>query len=163
MLRITATKAIRPATIRAALTQTQVVARRQSSHDSHDHHAEEHHKFEEENFSSPLWKYSLGAIGVFYLIGKYDDYIEQSGRVHPMTRLYSTIMTDKVENRRIFSEYQKDVAKAAEFNIMQWEEKRILAGSMDNAVYYKRSAKWGAPVGTQIDMEAAKGRTPVKE
>ncbi|KAJ2777873.1 hypothetical protein GGI15_004367 [Coemansia interrupta] len=166
MLRIAATKTARSATTRMALTQTS--ARRHSSHDSHDHHSEhgsaqEHHTFEEEGFNSPLWKYSIGAIGAFYLIGKYDDYVEKSGRVHPLTKLYASIMTDKADNRRIFSEYQAEVAKKAEFNILQWEEKRHFAGAMDTATYHKRSAKWGVPVGTEVDMSGAKNSTPIKE
>ncbi|KAJ2701492.1 hypothetical protein FB645_004638 [Coemansia sp. IMI 203386] len=167
MLRTAATKAARPATTRVAMAQTQVVARRHSSHDSHDHHnehgAQEHQTFEEEGFNSPMWKYTLGAIGGCYLISKYDDYVEKSGKVHPLTKFYASIMTDKAENRRVFSEYQKDVAKKAEFNILHWEEKRHIARAMDSAAYYKRDAKWGTPVGAQVDMSDAKKQTPIKE
>ncbi|KAJ2720940.1 hypothetical protein GGI07_004290 [Coemansia sp. Benny D115] len=174
MLRI-ATKAVRPAlTAKPALysATSTAVARRHSSHDSHNHGhehdhghkaAEEHHVFEEEGFNSPWWKYSIGAIGVLYLMSKYDDYIERSGKVHPLTKFYASIMTDRAENRRIFSEYQKDVAKVAEYNILQWEEKATTAGAMESAVYYKRQAKWGSPVGTSVDMSSASHRTPVKE
>ncbi|KAJ2746338.1 hypothetical protein GGI20_001460 [Coemansia sp. BCRC 34301] len=164
MLRLAARTIRAPA---ARLAQSQLPTRRFASHDSNDHHdehkANEHHVFEEEGFNSPLWKYSIGAIGVLYLIGKYDDYIERSGRVHPLTMFYASIMTDKAKNRQVFSEYQKAVAKEAEFNILQWEEKPDMAGSMNSAEYYKRGAKWGTPVGTQVDMTGAKHRTPIKE
>ncbi|KAI8319636.1 hypothetical protein GQ54DRAFT_329550 [Martensiomyces pterosporus] len=162
MLRATATKALRPASMR--LAQAQIAARRFASSDSHgEHKSEEHHVFEEEGFSSPLWKYSIGAIGAFYLISKYDAYVEESGRVHPVTKFFASIMTDKEENKRIFSEYQKEVAKRAEFNILQWEEKKDTVSSLDTAVYYKRTAKWGTAVGTEVDMSGAKHRTPIKE
>ncbi|KAJ1827150.1 hypothetical protein LPJ56_001817 [Coemansia sp. RSA 2599] len=110
-----------------------------------------------------MWKYTLGAIGGCYLISKYDDYVEKSGRVHPLTKFYASIMTDKVENRRVFSEYQKDVAKRAEFNILHWEEKRHIARSMDTASYNKREAKWGTPVGAEVDMPGAKKHASIKE
>ncbi|KAJ2333971.1 hypothetical protein GGI00_002075 [Coemansia sp. RSA 2681] len=166
MLRLAAAaRTIRVPAVR--LSQSQLPTRRFASHDSHDHHdghkAEEHHVFEEEGFNSPLWKYTIGAIGVFYLVGKYDDYIEKSERVHPLTMFYASIMTDKVKNRLIFSEYQKEVAKVAEFNILQWEEKPDMVASMTTAEYYKRGAKWGTALGTQVDMSGAQHRTPIKE
>ncbi|KAJ2021936.1 hypothetical protein IWW39_004967 [Coemansia spiralis] len=163
MLGLVTTRAIRAPIVR--LAQSQLPARRFASQNGfHDKpKPEETPEFDEENFSSPMWKYTIGVIGVLYLIGLYDDHIEKSGRVHPMTKFYASIMTDRVENRRIFSEYQKDVAKAAEFNILQWEEKPDQVGSMDTAIYHKRGAKWGTPVGIQVDMSGAKDRTPIKE
>ncbi|KAJ2043237.1 hypothetical protein GGI03_006186 [Coemansia sp. RSA 2337] len=167
MLGLLAARSIRAPVIR--LAQGRLSARRFASNDSHhddDHHhkaEEENYVFEEEDFSNPLWKYAIGGIGLFYLIGKYDDYIEKSGRVHPMTMFYASIMTDKAENRRIFTEYQKEVAKVAEFNILQWEEKPDMVASMNTAEYYKRGAKWGTPIGIQVDMSGAKHRTPIKE
>ncbi|KAJ2076719.1 hypothetical protein GGI09_008359, partial [Coemansia sp. S100] len=59
--------------------------------------------------------------------------------------------------------YQKEVAKVAEFNILQWEEKPDMVASMNTAEYYKRGAKWGTPIGIQVDMSGAKHRTPIKE
>ncbi|KAJ1962187.1 hypothetical protein GGI12_002797 [Dipsacomyces acuminosporus] len=162
MLRTAATRVARPTATR--LAHAQIAARRFASNDSHhEHKGEEQHVFEEEGFNSPLWKYSIGAIGALYLISKYDAYVEESGRVHPLTKFFASIMTDKEENKRIFSDYQKAVAKRAEFNILQWEEKRDTVTSMDTAVYYKRSANWGTAVGTEVDMSAAKRRTPIKE
>ncbi|KAJ2812778.1 hypothetical protein H4S07_001158 [Coemansia furcata] len=164
MLRLAAARTIRAPICR--LTQGQIPARRLASHDSHhqdEHKSEEPTVFEEEDFSSPMWKYTIGGIGILYLISKYDDYIEKSGRVHPLTMFYASIMTDKVKNRLIFSEYQKEVAKIAEFNILQWEEKPDMVASMTTAEYYKRGAKWGTPVGIQVDMSGAKHRTPIKE
>ncbi|KAJ2009488.1 hypothetical protein GGI04_000398 [Coemansia thaxteri] len=167
MLRSSVLRSSRIAT-GARLAQAQGAARRFASHDSnhHDdgHKADSHQQvFEEEGFKSPLWKYTGGAIGVLFLIGMYDDYVERSGRVHPLTLFYASIMTDKAANRRIFSEYQAEVAKQAEFNILQWEDKLDRPTSMDAAVYYKRGAKWGTAVGTSVDMSAAERRTPIKE
>ncbi|KAJ1720375.1 hypothetical protein LPJ61_006171 [Coemansia biformis] len=96
-------------------------------------------------------------------MGKYNDYIEESGRVHPLTLFYASIMTDKEANKRIFSEYQKEVAKMAEYNILKWENNRDTAKSLNDAVYHKRTAKWGRPVGTEVDMSVAKHRTPVRD
>ncbi|KAJ2489695.1 hypothetical protein IWW37_003752 [Coemansia sp. RSA 2050] len=163
MLGLVATRTIRAPIVR--LARSQLPTRRFASQNSHhdEHKSEETPEFEEENFGSPMWKYTIGVIGILYLIGMYDDHIEKSGRVHPMTKFYASIMTDRVENRRIFSEYQKDVARIAEFNILQWEEKPDVVGSMSTAEYYKRGAKWGTPVGIQVDMSGAKHRTPIKE
>lgn len=140
---------VRPATAMAVRAKKmQALPRRFASQNSHPSKNEEVHKFEDEGFKSPWWKYTLGAIGIFYLMGKYDDYLEKNGRVHPLTKFYASIMTDKVANRRIFTEYQKEVAKMAEFNILQWEEKREQVTSMEDVGYQVRTAKWGAPVGS---------------
>ncbi|KAJ1788610.1 hypothetical protein LPJ62_002800, partial [Coemansia sp. RSA 2167] len=88
----------------------------------------------------------------------------ESGRVHPLTKFYASIMTDKEANKRVFSEYQKEVAKVAEFNVLQWEEYNSdVVRAFDNAVYYKRTALWGTPVGTEVDMTNAKDRMPVRD
>ncbi|KAJ2302030.1 hypothetical protein IWW55_003616 [Coemansia sp. RSA 2706] len=148
------------------LAQTPAAARRFASSDSRpaSQPDEKEPEFEEEGFNSPMWKYSLGAIGLMFLMGKYDDYVEQSGRVHPLTKFYASIMSDKEANRRVFTAYQQEVAKVAEFNIFQWEEYNSdVVRALDNAVYYKRSANWGTPVGSQVDMSGAHGRTPVRE
>ncbi|KAJ2848168.1 hypothetical protein IWW36_003457 [Coemansia brasiliensis] len=160
MFRIAAIRTARPAVL--SLARPQIAARRFASTESH--HDEKEPEFEEEGFNSPMWKYSLGAVGVLFLMGKYDDYIEKSGRVHPLTKFYASIMTDKEANRRVFTEYQQEVAKYAEFNILQWEEYNSdVVRAFDNSVYYKRTANWGTPVGTHVDMSVAKDRMPVKE
>ncbi|KAJ2280197.1 hypothetical protein GGH19_002348 [Coemansia sp. RSA 1807] len=162
MLRIVASRTARPAAV--TLARTQVVARRFASSESENHHDEKEPEFEEEGFNSPWWKYSLCGLGALILMGKYNDYIEESGRVHPLTKFYASIMTDKEANKRVFSEYQKEVAKVAEFNVLQWEEYNSdVVRAFDNAVYYKRTALWGTPVGTEVDMTNAKDRMPVRD
>ncbi|KAJ1663120.1 hypothetical protein IW140_005329 [Coemansia sp. RSA 1813] len=164
MFRSTAARSIRPTVSR--LAQTQTAARRFASSENNSHHdknKEEEYVFDEENFSSPMWKYSLGVIGVLFLMGRYDDYIEKSGRVHPLTKFYASIMSDEAENRDRFREHSKEVAKQAEFNILQWEEKRNVESVLDDVVYYKRTAEWGTPVGTSVDMSAAEDRSPIRK
>ncbi|KAJ1907224.1 hypothetical protein LPJ81_000895 [Coemansia sp. IMI 209127] len=169
MFRIIATRSLRPTVSR--LAQTQTAARRFASSENSNqleskekHAKEEEHVFEEENFGSPLWKYSLGIIGILYLMGMYDDYIEKSGRVHPMTMFYASILNDGVEDRKLYKEHMKEVAKQAEFNILQWEEKRDLVSTLDSAVYFKRTAEWGTPIGTSVDVTAGKKPpSPAKE
>ncbi|KAI9500448.1 hypothetical protein GGI25_006183 [Coemansia spiralis] len=164
MFRITAAKAIRPAFTRLCKPQT-AVARRFESHDSKhsESKAEKEYVFEEEGFNSPLWKYSLGAIGVLYLISIYDDHIEKSGRVHPITLFLASIMPDKVENSRMFREHEREIAKIAQFNVLQWEEKQNILNPVRDAAYQQRTAKWGTPIGTTVDVTASKDSTPVKE
>ncbi|KAJ2078274.1 hypothetical protein H4R24_004582 [Coemansia sp. RSA 988] len=173
MLRLATTRGFKPVVSAARLLQTQPVARRFASSDNHgsgvhdkEHHSEKQPEFEEEGFNSPLWKYSIGAIGVLYLVSVYDDYIERSGRVHPLTMFYASIMTDKVKNRQIFSEYQKEVARVAEYNVLAWEDDLIDAESAPIEVpYFRHAAKWGNPVGAnvKVDVPEAKSRTAVKE
>ncbi|KAJ2775122.1 hypothetical protein IWQ56_000236 [Coemansia nantahalensis] len=174
MLRTTATRAVRTAAAahlaRAQTAAPRHIAQRFASTDNHHHHdghhdahGEEQPVFDEEDFSSPVWKYALGSIGVIYLMGKYNDYIEESGRVHPLTLFYASIMTDKEANKRIFSAYQKDVARLAEYTMLKGESHRETARALDDAVYYKRTARWGHPVGTEVDMSHAKHRMPVRD
>ncbi|KAJ2808019.1 hypothetical protein H4R20_001039 [Coemansia guatemalensis] len=173
MLRLAATRKFKPVVSAARLIQAQPAARRFVSSNSHgngahdnEHHDEKQPEFEEEGFNSPLWKYSIGAIGVLYLISVYDDYIERSGRVHPLTMFYASIMTDKVKNRQIFSEYQQEVARVAEYNILAWEDDLIDAESAPIEVpYFRQTAKWGKPVGSNVsvDVPEGKSRTAVKE
>ncbi|KAJ2614106.1 hypothetical protein H4S08_001884 [Coemansia sp. RSA 1365] len=173
MLRLASTRRFKPIVSAARLAQAQPVIRRFASSDSHgseahgnEHHSEKQPEFEEEGFNSPLWKYSIGAIGVVYLMGVYNDYIERSGRVHPLTMFYASIMTDKVKNRQIFSEYQKEVARVAEYNILAWEDDLIDAESAPIEVpYFRHTAKWGRPVGGNVNVEVpkAKSHTAAKE
>ncbi|KAJ2779789.1 hypothetical protein H4R18_003817 [Coemansia javaensis] len=131
--------------------------------DHHHHHHDAEPKFEEENFGAPIWKYALGAVGALYLMGKYNDHVEASGQVHPLTKFYASIMTDKEENRRVFSEYQRDVALEAEYTMLMSEEHRDTSQAFDDAVYYKRTSPWGRAVGTDVDMSNARRRMPVKD
>ncbi|KAJ2821817.1 hypothetical protein IWW50_004478 [Coemansia erecta] len=171
MLRIAASRTARPAGAMLAqtrvsattLARTQVVTRRFASTDNHNKDEKEP-EFEEEGFGSPWWKYTLGAIGVLFLMGKYDDYIEESGQVHPLTKFYASIMTDKYANKKVFKEYQQEVARVAEFNILQWEEYNSdTVRAFDNSVYQKRTSHWGTPVGSEVDMSAAEARMPVRD
>ncbi|KAJ2554163.1 hypothetical protein EV175_002682 [Coemansia sp. RSA 1933] len=189
MFRIAAARSLRPTVPRLAHAQT--AARRFASSEGSNHleqkkekeevvvkaeakeevvaakaeEKEEEWVFEEENFGSPLWKYALGVIGFLYLLGQYDDYVERSGRVHPMTKFYSKIMSNIDEDREFFREHLKKVARQAEFNMLQWEEKRDLKSTLDSAVYFKRTAEWGTPVGSSVNVSVLKTPTtpPVKE
>ncbi|KAJ2512727.1 hypothetical protein H4217_006730 [Coemansia sp. RSA 1939] len=173
MFRIITARSARPMTLR--LAQTQTAARRFASDDSNKTHGaleegkhnkeegKEEYVFEEEGFGSPIWKYTLGGLAALYLLGQYDDYIERTGRVHPLKRFFANSMNDVMRDRRVFAEHEREVAKQAEFNILQREEKRTIESTLDEAVYFKRTANWGVPVGTSVDMSVAKDRTPIKE
>ncbi|KAJ1939073.1 hypothetical protein FBU59_004242 [Linderina macrospora] len=159
MLRATATKSLRSVTAARLASAPRRFASTESHHEEHKSDSQT----ADEGFTSPVWKYTLGAIAGLYVVSKYDDYVEKSGRVHPITKLIASSMPDPVANKQTFKEYQQDVAKRAEFNILQWEEKAQEVSSMDTVIYQKRQATWGTPVGTKVDMSAVGHRTNIRE